>query len=442
MNFATECVRCGKCLAVCPLYGVDPVEPLSPRGKMAMAEKVLAGELDLTDRLATHFYRCLLCGACQEICPRETPTIDLMLDVRRRLAGERKVEPIIRLFMAAARRSPKTKDRVIAGMRILRPLLFNRLPENSGFVPRLAGKLGIPDQVLPGFPNRSLLSILGTVVPPALKKGTVGVFAGCVINHLLPDIGLALNENLRRAGLMTVFPAGQECCGLMFWGEGRTDRARTLAKANAELFAGLSLEALVVPCASCLAAFRKVYPELLADDPRLSEAWGKLLPNILSFSELALRQGISPDPVDKESTVTYHDPCHLAHHLGLREEPRRFLKSIPGVRIKEMSAPDRCCGAGGLFGVENPDLASAVGDAKADDILNTGADMVVTSCPGCILQIRGKLILRGKTLPVLHPAQVMAMPFCSRPERSGGMHEYSLSSTAATSCGGGKIGEK
>jgi glycolate oxidase iron-sulfur subunit len=398
----TACVRCGKCLAACPLYRVDPSEPLSPRGRTALAESLIDGSARPTDRAGEILYRCLLCGACATACPRGTPTVGMMAAARELLARRGHVKPIARLAMATAA-SPRVRGGLLTGMRAFRRLLFSRLPNESGLRLRFAGRMvGIPDRILPVIPDRSLLEESGAEKPREVPGETVAIFTGCMVNHLLPDIGRATAELVRRAGMTPYFPAGQGCCGMMFWGEGETTSARRLAETNARLLIASPFSRLVVPCASCRFALTTLYPEFLADDPPLAAAWQRLLPKITTLSAFAVESGAAMTPVTPGITVTWHDPCHL----GATREPRELIRSIPGVTLREMAHPDRCCGSGGLFTVLNPALSGAVGDAKVDDILATGADAVVTECPGCMLQIKERLARKGSAIPVLHPAEL------------------------------------
>jgi L-lactate dehydrogenase complex protein LldE len=237
----------------------------------------------------------------------------------------------------------------------------------------------------------------------------VALFATCVVDQLVPGVGLAVVRVLERAGVRADFPPGQTCCGQPFFNAGHREAARRLARATLDVLAGW--DAVVVPSGSCAAMIRLHYAELFApDDPDRGRA-ADLAARTFEFSEFVLRK-LGPVAVDRApaGTVTFHDGCHSLRELGVRDGPRALLARVPGCTLREMDGADRCCGFGGSFAVTFDGISASMATAKADAILATGAGAVVSCDPSCLLQIRGVLERRGAAVQVLHLAEVLAGP--------------------------------
>ncbi|MHB8758406.1 MAG: (Fe-S)-binding protein, partial [Bacillota bacterium] len=287
--------------------------------------------------------------------------------------------------------------------------LYPRLPRLS-FLARLArGELGAVAE-----PKSEAL-----VVSRGATARTAVFFPGCLVNYMLPEIGLATVKVLVAAGVRVVVPARPTCCGTPLYVNGDRTGATGLAEANLAWRSQSSLRAspVVFACPSCAESWRG-YPELVGARAGAAarEAAGRVVDISVFMSEVApeILRGTAHRDGPSEAgrsggTVTYHDPCHLAQAQGVRSEPRALLRALPGVAFKEMADPGACCGSGGTFGLFQADLARRIGGRKAEDIATTGADTVATGCPACLLQLRQELHVAGqRRVAVRHTVELLA----------------------------------
>lgn len=237
------------------------------------------------------------------------------------------------------------------------------------------------------------------------NTSTVAFCVTCLVDQVMPEVGVAAVRLLRRAGCAVEFPAGQTCCGQPFLNSGYPKEAARLARHTVDTFA--EYDAVVLPSGSCTTMIRREYTHLLDDEPKYKYRARRLAKNTYELSEfLALQQKEYLFPAGLQSTkmVTYHDSCHMCRTLGLREQPRKMLQQA-GIAVQEMAESDRCCGFGGLFSVRMPEVSNAMTAAKLQQARETGAKKVVTADPGCLMQMRG--LSAGYDLEIEHLAVVL-----------------------------------
>ncbi len=235
----------------------------------------------------------------------------------------------------------------------------------------------------------------------------VGLFITCLVDLFRPTVGFAAVRLLEEAGCIVVVTPGQTCCGQPGYNSG--DRAAAAAIARQVVRAFADVDYVVAPSGSCAGMLRHHYPDLLADDPQLGAAARDLAARsfeLLSF--LTGVMGITSVRAEYEGVVTYHDSCSGLRELGVKDQPRRLLQSVDGVRLVEMATPEVCCGFGGTFCVKYPAISDRIVTEKALDIAGTGADTVLAGDLGCLLNIAGKLSRLGKPVKVRHVAEVLA----------------------------------
>jgi len=235
-------------------------------------------------------------------------------------------------------------------------------------------------------------------------KPTVALFVTCLVDQALPDIGIDAVKVLRRAGFRVTFPADQTCCGQPFFNSGLRAEARKLAQNTISVLA--DAEVVVLPSGSCASMIRKEYAHLFEEDPLWQRAARMLAAKTYELGEFltAYGQDLQLDGAPKDD-VTYHDSCHMSRLLGLRDEPRALLDEA-GHQIREMSESDRCCGFGGVFCVRMPEISNAMTAEKLRQARETGVTTLVTSDPGCLMQMRG-LLAEDDTLKVEHIATML-----------------------------------
>ncbi len=395
-----DCVHCGICLPQCPTYRVLRQEMDSPRGRLYLMRAAAEGRIGLTDNFVTHMDRCLGCRACESACPSGVPFGQLLEATRGQI--ERRVpRPFAR----------KLLGRLILGTfsdrrRLARALSLLRLYQGSG-LQRIVRGAGL----LRPFPRlaamEQLLPPLGTEhpapLPPRLpaegsSRGTVALLVGCVQALLFPEVNRATARLLARAGYTVLVPPEQGCCGALHLHAGDRVSARRLARANRDAFAGADW--VVTNAAGCGAALRE-YGHLLGED---GTSLGERVRDVSELLAAALPGPRQALPV----TVTYHEPCHLAHGQRVREAPRALLRAIPGLRLAELQEADLCCGSAGIYNLFEPEIAGALLEQKLDRIVETGATIVASGNPGCLLQLRMGLARRGLPIRAHHPVELLA----------------------------------
>jgi L-lactate dehydrogenase complex protein LldE len=231
----------------------------------------------------------------------------------------------------------------------------------------------------------------------------VALCVTCIVDQILPEIGMSTVRLLERAGYHVHFPEAQTCCGQPFFNSGFRRQAAELAKRTIEIFEPHA--AVVLPSGSCTAMIRAEYPHLLAGRSKWYARARQLASKTFELSEFLVGQARwQPTPVPTAPTVTYHDSCHMCRMLGLGTEPRRLLAQA-GCKLTEMSESDRCCGFGGLFSLRLADVSTAMTADKLRQAGETSADFLVTADPGCLMQMRGLAHTAG--VPVEHLATLL-----------------------------------
>jgi L-lactate dehydrogenase complex protein LldE len=219
----------------------------------------------------------------------------------------------------------------------------------------------------------------------------IALFVTCLVDQIMPEVGVATVKVLRRAGVEVDFPPAQTCCGQPFFNSGFRDEAARLAKRTIEILE--PYEAVVLPSGSCTAMIRAEYPHLLEHEPDWHKRAKKLGEKVFELSEFLVRDEVMSNKVISDevkphlSLITYHDSCHMCRLLGLRDEPREALTNA-GCEIVELVESDRCCGFGGLFSMRMPEVSGAMTKDKLRRAAETGAEILVTADPGCLMQMR------------------------------------------------------
>jgi glycolate oxidase iron-sulfur subunit len=265
------------------------------------------------------------------------------------------------------------------------------------------------EEIVDRFPGRTFRE----KTPPGIVKGTgdlcIGYFVGCGTDILCPEAAAATLQVLRRLG-RTVQVLENCCCGLPAITYGDRPAAQTLAEKNLQLFQGTPFDVLVTDCSSC-AAFLKKYPALFAEDDPRHQAAEAQAARVRDLVQL-IRQGAAPLPAAQPGKIvaTYHDPCHASRGQGLVRDPREFLRSLPGMEFREMAEADWCCGGAGSYALSHFDLAQNVLDRKIDNLQRSGATLLVTSCPACVIHLRYGVRTRGLPVRVCHIAEIVSPP--------------------------------
>jgi glycolate oxidase iron-sulfur subunit len=401
-----KCNKCGSCTSVCPLYQNTVQEGMAARGKLALLEAVADGRLEAGEPVRAKLEDCLLCGACAQNCPSFVPTTDLFLEARAGLTKDLGLPVAIRMLLTALQ-SPALMSLGTPPLALLQRAGIPRimLEQLGGLLPDAvrAGLRSMPPAPLRSF--RARVQRLPTNGDG--RKGTVGYFAGCFMNWGYADAAMATRTMLTRGGFRVEVPA-VVCCGVPHRAYGDMEAAQDLARKNVAALE--TYDHVVTDCASCGAALKE-YKHILKDDPAYRERAERLSSRTSDISEFLMKQGFPMPQGRVPLRVTYHDPCHLVRGQGIKSQPRDILRAIPGVEYVEMKGADVCCGAAGSFCVTHPALSEDVGSNKADSILETKADVVVSGCPSCLTQLKAMLTAKRSKVKVMHPMELLAESF-------------------------------
>ena len=389
-----QCVHCGFCLPTCPTYVTLGEEMDSPRGRIFLMKSALEGTIEV-DATLPFVDRCLGCMACVTACPSGVKYGELLMPYRAR----------------AEKTRPRTAQQNLA-----RAIVRQTLPYPARFrLAAMTGRLAAPVQrFLPAW-LAAMLALLPARVPHSTalpdvypaegkRKARVALLTGCVQQVLAPDINWATLRVLARNGVEVVIPRDQGCCGSLMMHNGDDAAARQLARRNLRAFPQ-DVDAVITNAAGCGSGMKEY--GLLFKGCAEEEAARAFAAQVRDVAEFLADIEIALPPLPKPLKLAYHDACHLAHAQGISDAPRRLLRSIPNLTLLEIPEGELCCGSAGTYNLEQPELAREIGQRKAQNILNTGADAVAAGNIGCIVQMRTQLARLGKPMPVLHTIEVL-----------------------------------
>ena len=426
-NIQTEidkCMRCGFCMAVCPVYGAEKDEKAVARGKIAMTQAVLDGELEIDDpQVTSALFNCLVCTSCMQNCPTGVRFDRIMIEARAALARKNGL-PWVKAAIFGALRDRGVLDLAMKTGAVLSGLAFREHPRHKAMSPRapfaiLGQSAGMDAQrLLPSPTTTPLCERLPERIPAADAKARVAFFTGCSFEYFYPTTGTDLAEVLTANGAEVIVPRGQLCCGTPVRVHGDLPGARDLARRNLDAMEQTGADYIVTGCGSCGSAFQHSFPDLLADDPVYAPKAAHWAARTYDVSTLLVKVlGYRPPQGQVDAVVTYHDPCHLKKSMKVSAEPRQILNSIPGVILREMAKPDACCGSGGSYVLTHPGTAGKIAAKKRADIAQTGASTVATGCPACMMQLLDTVNRGGGRQRVRHYISLLAESYRNEKER-------------------------
>ena len=401
-----RCTKCGFCQAVCPLFLELGSEASVARGKVALMKAAFKGNIEPTPEFIEKMALCLNCKACVVNCPSKTPVVDLILKTRQKMAEDKGLPLMKRIAFRLALRHRKLFDLSMKMAPMFQGLALKTTNQKEGALPRLPMGLDMKRLLSPvaDKPLRSMYPERVTVDNP---RATVAFFTGCTINYIYPEIGAAIVEVLKNNSINVVIPAEQHCCGTPAYANGDTATAIELARATVDKLSIPGIDAVINGCGSCGYAIRHDYAELLKNEPGYPAKAAQLANKTFDFSEYLVKIGLQGDLKPVKRIVTYHESCHLTRGQGIKIQPRTLMAQIPGTVLKEMSKPGQCCGMAGSFSLTHYELSRKVNQRKIDDIASTGADTLVTGCPGCVMHIRDGIFQNNLKVEVMHIAQLL-----------------------------------
>jgi glycolate oxidase iron-sulfur subunit len=361
---------------------------------------------------ARHIDLCLGCRACETVCPSGVPYGNLLEAARAEVVRQRRkrrspLEAITRVVLTQLFTRPRLLKIGMALARAARDGGFAELAFASGL---FAGRLRLAIALL--LATRPPASLPGEAVRPGKGKSLsrpaplkVATLSGCVMEGLFARTNRATERVLERNGCEIVETRGQVCCGALHAHAGLIDSARALAKTNIDLFLQSRCDRIVVNAAGCGAALKE-YPHLLSDSEYADRA-RSFSSKVRDVMELLDEVGCSRSELAERRKVAYDAPCHLLHAQHVAEPPLDAMRTVGGITLVALRGSESCCGGAGIYNLLHPELSADILDEKIDSIIESGADTVATGNPGCLMQIRAGLLMRGVDVAVVHPVDLL-----------------------------------
>ena len=402
-----ECVHCGFCLPTCPTYSLWDEEMDSPRGRIVLMKEGLEEGSQLSAPLVEHIDNCLGCIACVTACPSGVKYDKLIEDTRAQI--ERNYprsarERAFRRLVFALFTHPERLRMLTPGLALARVVGIDRLARRRRVL-RMLPRLATLPALSPRTPlRRTLARLPERFEARGERRGTVALLQGCVQRVFFGDVNEATARVLAADGFEVHAPREPRCCGALelHAGEGG---AREQARATIEALE--HYDHVVVNAAGCGSAM-KDYGHLFRDDREWAERAERFAAKVRDVTELLAHEGTRAERRPLRVKVAYHDACHLAHAQGVRGEPRDLLRAIPELELIEPAEWEICCGSAGVYNLLKPKPAAELGERKARNLLETGADVVAAANPGCALQIGAHSERLGRRLDVVHPMELLA----------------------------------
>jgi glycolate oxidase iron-sulfur subunit len=375
------CVACGLCLPHCPTYRLTGEESASPRGRITAMRAVHEGRTTTDETFARFMDLCLVCRACEDVCPSHVPFGRMME------AARTQIEPL---------RSRRARFVRWLGLDVVLP--SNTLTWVAGAVAPLARPF-MPRRIRALIPRRGgepFARLPRVTAAERDVRGTVALLSGCVQDRWFRRVNRATVRVLARNGWRVLVPRGQVCCGALAAHNGHLGTARKLARKNRAAFG--SADHVLVNAAGC-GSHMETYGDLVE---------GAELPvrDVMAFLH---EEGLVGDTgsLPELTRVAYHDACHALRAQGIHDQPRELLNSIGNLELVEIPNGDRCCGAAGIYNVTEPEMSGRLMREKAEAVASTGAAVVASGNPGCTMQLLAGLAEIGSSIRIVHPIELL-----------------------------------
>ena len=413
-----QCMHCGMCLPTCPTYDATKLERNSPRGRIALMRAIADDRLKPTEAFADEMYFCLGCLACMTACPAGVNYAELFEHARAEAEQSGVLDSpkrsLIRtltlrwLFMDLNR-----LQLVGRALRLYQQLGLQTFVRRSGILRLLPKRLRELEAMTPTVQPKFSAELIAPVTSAAgAKRYRVALLTGCAQDLIFSDVNRDTAEVLARNGCEVITPPEQLCCGSLHAHNGEWELAQQLARKQIDQFRPDEFDAIITNAAGC-GSHLKHYAKLLEGDPvyeKRAHAWDAKVKDI---HEWLAEVGIAKPANAPAQTVTYHEACHLCHGQKITAQPRTLLRAIPNLKLVELPESTWCCGSAGIYNLIQPEMAGDLLERKVRHIESTGAEVVATGNPGCLLQIMNGLRQQKRPVRVVHPITLLAEAYRS-----------------------------
>lgn len=407
------CVHCGFCLATCPSYRVIGKETDSPRGRIYLMDAINEGDAPLAASTVQHFDSCLGCLACVTTCPSGVQYDKLIAATRPQI--ERNFERslplrLLRHLIFSLFPYPNRMRLLMRPVGLYQKSGLQKLVRSLGILPQIAPQLAAMEALLPPLSPQAFQDNLPEFIPAQGKaRYRVGLILGCVQRLFNPDVNEATVRVLTANGCDVVVPQAQGCCGALSHHQGQTRQAQDLARQMIDTFEQAKVDFVLINASGCGHTLKE-YGHILKGDAAYGDRAQAFVQTVKDVQEFLAEVGLTAplhslqnDPL----MLVYQDACHMLHGQKISLQPRQLLRQIPGVQLREPIDAALCCGSAGVYNILQPEVAEELGRQKVTNLLNTGASAIASANIGCFVQISHHLQRQGKSVPVLHPMQLL-----------------------------------
>ncbi len=412
-DLISACVHCGFCLTTCPSYRVLGKEMDSPRGRIYLMQGIHEQTVPFSETASQHFDTCLGCLACTTACPSGVQYDKLIAATRPQVernqprnVGDRLFRQLIFTLFPY----PKRLRPLLAPLAVYQRSGLQSLVRSTPLLQKLSPRLAAMESLLPSVTDKAFRDTLPAVVPAQGEtRYRVGMILGCVQRLFFPDVNEATARVLAANGCEVVIPKEQGCCSALPSHQGQEAQAQELARQMIDCFEAAQVDFVIINAAGCGHTLKE-YGHILRHDPEYHERAIAFSSKVRDAQEFLIAVGITAplSPLQEAPLkVVYQDACHLLHGQKIGLQPRQLLRQIPGVELYEPVDAALCCGSAGVYNMLQPEVAEELGQQKAENLVNTGADLIASANPGCALQIQKHLTAQGKSVPLAHPMQLL-----------------------------------
>lgn len=400
-----RCIRCGYCQPTCPTYMMTGIEHSVARGRNFLARLIYEGEIELTKEFKEPIFECLLCGACNTNCAPVVKTQQIMTAARQAYIQKHGQPPLQRYIFRELLPNPGRMTRLLKLVSLGKRSGISGLAQALRVFGWIGKDVANLEALVKSFPKKFFRERVDEIKKEQTNRyGKIGYFVGCGINYAFPDVGLA-TVNLLVRNHFSVEVLDNFCCGLPATGYGDLEAAKALAQKNIEIIENSGCDIVVSECGSC-SSFLTDYQHLLAHDEQWAQRAERAAAKIKDINVV-----LSDMPLHTEfkssNSVTYHDPCHLEHYMKIRTQPRKLIKSVDGITYTELPESNWCCGGAGTYNIAHYDLSMKILKRKMENLQKTGATVMLSSCPGCLVQLSYGVRKFNLPVTVKHVVQLL-----------------------------------
>lgn len=406
------CMKCGFCQAFCPMYMTTKIEGDLTRGKIALLENLAHRLIEDPEAVNEKLSRCLLCGSCQASCPSGVKTNEIFFEARAIVAGYLGLSAAKKAAFRLLLPNPRLFGTLMKLTAPIQKLLFKEEKniQHTVCAPLLKPMLG--DRHMPRMADKPLHSSVGELNTPAGKSRIkVAFFPGCVCDKIYTNVAEACLKVFDYHEVGVYLSDNFSCCGMPALASGDRQGFEDMVRHNVDILRHQQFDYIVTPCSSCTVSIGEHWLQYGQNlPPQYRDAINALSPKAIDINAFLVDVlHVSPrTPGRGETRVTYHESCHLQKSLGVSRQPRELIRMNPDYTLVEMAEANRCCGCGGSFTLTHYPLSLQMGQRKRDNVVASGAGVVATGCPACMMQLTDMLARNNDSVQVKHTIEIYA----------------------------------